>query len=131
MTDTDPDPNPGPESEIDIALVDRVSERLAMGMPLRIALAGEPVTRAEYKNHLLQHPELAAREDIAKQNLLQNAFDVMLAGENAAANFRWLLERVYPDVVGGPDDESAKPKQTILGLPEEVLEQIREKAKHL
>ena len=125
------DATPNPEPKITPALVDRVSERLALGMPLKLALAGEPITRAEYKEHLLKHPELAAVEDVAKQNLLQNAFNVMLAGENAAANFRWLLERVYPDVVGGPDDESAKPKQTILGLPEEILEQIRERAKRL
>jgi len=123
---------PNLESLITPALVDRVSQRLAMGMPLKIALAGEGVKRAEYKEHLRQHPELEELQDIAKRKFLENAFNVMLDGENAAANFRWLIELVYPNVLGSENDESAKPnqKQTIVGLPEETLERMREYARN-
>jgi hypothetical protein len=93
-------------SPITPALVMRVSERLALGMPLRIALAGEPVTRAEYKDYLLAHPELAGLQDVAKQKFLESAFDVLLDGETAAANYRWLIELVYQGVIGSREDES-------------------------
>ena len=123
---------PEKESKIDTALIERVSERLALGIPLRLALATEPVTRAEYKDHLLRHPELQKIQDVQKLKLLENAYHVMFDGENAAASYRWLIEHVYPEVCNpSDDDESPKKKPTIAGLPEELIEQIREKAKHL
>jgi hypothetical protein len=91
-------------SPITPALIMRVSERLALGMPLRIALAGEPVTRAEYKDYLLAHPELAGLQDVAKQKFLESAFDVLLDGETAAANYRWLIELIYKGVIGYDED---------------------------
>ena len=130
MTNPHPDPPPS-EPKITAALVDRVSERLALGMPLRLALAGEPVTRAEYKEHLLRHPELQVLQDLAKRKFLENAFSVMLEGENAAASYRWLIELAYPEVGNPSDDDSAKKKPTILGLPEDLIDQIRQNAKRL
>jgi hypothetical protein len=117
------DPSDTPDSKITPTLVNRVSERLA--------LAGEGVTRAEYKEHLHQHPELEELQEVAKQKFLENAFDVLLDGENAAANYRWLIELIYKGVIGSQDDESGKTKPTILGLPEEVVEQMRQNAQKL
>ena len=124
-------PSPDPEPIITPALVNRVSERLAMGIPLRIALAGEPVTRAEYKDYLMEHPELAVLQDVAKRKFLENAFNVLLEGENAPANFRWLIELVYQGIVGCDEDNPAKPQKSILGLSDEAIERIRQNAKQL
>ncbi|HEV2330972.1 MAG TPA: hypothetical protein VGY56_19495, partial [Verrucomicrobiae bacterium] len=52
-----PQEQPVPDSKVTPALVDRVSERLAMGMPLNMALAGENLTRAEYKDALQIKPD--------------------------------------------------------------------------
>jgi len=125
------EPKPDLQSVITPALVDRVSERLAMGIPLRIAIAGEPVTRTEYKDYLREHPELAALELVAKRRFLENAFSVMLEGEQAPANFRWLIELAYQGIVGNDEDQLTKQKQTILGLPEEIIEQMRQNARSL
>jgi hypothetical protein len=128
---TPPNPDPNPQPKITTALIDRVSERLAMGLPLKMALAGEKVTRAEYKDYLSKFPELQDLQELAKRKVLESAFSVMLEGEQAAANWRWLIELIYKDVLGNQDDESPKQKQTILGIPEEIIEQMRENAKRL
>jgi hypothetical protein len=127
---TTPDPNPESEQKITSALVQRVSERISMGMPLKIALAGEKVTPCDYRKHLSQHPELADLLDVAKQKFLQDAFNTMLEGETAPANFRWLIELVYKDVLG-PDEDTASQKPVIAGLPNEILDLMREHAKRL
>ena len=126
-----PEEQPIPESKVTPALVDRVSERLAMGMPLKMALAGENVTRAEYKEALQMHPELQDLQELAKRKVLENAFSVMFNGEQAAANWRWHIELIYKDIIGSQDEDFPKQKQTIFGFPEEVLNQIREHAKNL
>ncbi len=119
---------------IDADLVDRVFQRTAMGIPLRIALAGEGVNQIEYKDALLKDPELAVLEDVAKRKFLETAFGVILDGENvvAAANYRWLIELVYKDTIGSgsPQNEPENQKQTILGLPNELLERIRTDARN-
>ncbi|HTV42315.1 MAG TPA: hypothetical protein VMF08_17225 [Candidatus Sulfotelmatobacter sp.] len=42
----------GPESKVTVELVKRVSERVARGIPIRLALSGEPVTQTAYKKQL-------------------------------------------------------------------------------
>jgi hypothetical protein len=114
------------ESNITRALVDRVSQRRAVGMPLRIALAGEHVTCEEYEAHLSEHPELAELEDEAKRKLLERAMGVLLDGKEAAANFRWLIELVYADVIGqGDEGEPKEEKGLVAGVTEEELEEAR------
>lgn len=131
QTDDSPPPVPAPQQKITPALVDRVSERLAMGMPLKMALAGESVTRAEYKDALDRHPELQDLQELGKRKVLENAYHILLQGDQAQANWRWLIELVYKDIIGSQDDDSPNQKQTIFGFPEEVLNQIREHAKQL
>ena len=50
----------GPGSKVTVALVKRVSKRIARGIPIRLALTGEPVTQTAYKKQLQRHPDLAA-----------------------------------------------------------------------
>ncbi|HEV2330967.1 MAG TPA: hypothetical protein VGY56_19470 [Verrucomicrobiae bacterium] len=126
-----PQEQPVPDSKVTPALVDRVSERLAMGMPLKMALAGENLTRAEYKDALQKHPELQDLQELGKRKVLENAYSILLQGDQAPANWRWLIELIYKDIIGGQDEDFPNQKQTIFGFPEEVLNQIREHAKHL
>ncbi len=88
-------------SNVTVALVERVSDRLATGVPLVLALAGEPVSCAEFEEHLRENPGLADQLGIAKRKFLQNAIKVLLDSKNASANIRWLLERFYPEVFDG------------------------------
>jgi hypothetical protein len=121
-----------PEPAITAELVDRVSQRVAMGFPLRIALAGENVAGEDYEEHLSEHPELAELEDLAKQKFLEHAMSVMLRGKDAAANFRWLIGRVYPDVIGSSSEEEEKEEcRTIAGVPEYLVEEARRNAARL
>ena len=89
---------PEPESNVTVALVERVADRMATGVPLSLALAGEALSRAEYEEQMRRHPELADHEGVAKRKFLQNAIKILLAGKDSSANIRWLLERLYPDV---------------------------------
>ncbi|HEX3624773.1 MAG TPA: hypothetical protein VH280_05030 [Verrucomicrobiae bacterium] len=129
--ETSPPANVKPNAKVTAALVDRVAERLAMGMPLKIALAGENVTCAEYKDALRESPELQDLQDLGKRKVLENAYSILLQGDQAPANWRWLIEIVYKDVLGSQDEDFPKQKQTIFGFPEEILNQIRENAKRL
>ena len=125
------------------ALVDRVAERMATGVPLIHALAGEPVNLEEYQEHLREHPELAALEGVAKRKFIQKAVGALLAAKDSSANIRWLLERLYPEVFGpgrGRDrlrgldrDEGdvAVSVTTIAGMSEEEVRLLREDAKRL
>jgi hypothetical protein len=131
MTENSPPTDSDPLQKINPTLVDRVSERLAMGMPLKMALAGENITRAEYKEALQKHPELQDLQELAKRKVLENAYRILLDGDQAPANWRWLIELIYKDTIGGHDEDFPKQKQTVFGFPEEILNQIREHAKHL
>ncbi|MGH7940086.1 MAG: hypothetical protein ACREE6_14755 [Limisphaerales bacterium] len=123
---------PGPVSNVTAALVERVSRLVAKGIPIRVALEGEPVTPAAYKKQLQRHPELAAIQSTAKIKFLDTATDMIFSRPNPLV--RWLLERRHSDIFGpnhkdDPDSEAASaPKtqtQTIAGIPEYLLEQAR------
>jgi hypothetical protein len=125
------------ESNISVALVERVSDRIATGVPLSLALAGEALSRAEYEELLRRNPELAAHEAVAKRKFLQNAITILLAGNDSAANMRWLLERLYPDVFGGRRESvtvnvsSVTGISGISGMSEEYVKALQEDAKKL
>lgn len=128
--------NPEPKSTATVALVKRISERLAKGIPLKLALAGEPVTQEKYEKLLRRSREIAALQDIAKREFLEDALDTLLNGKNAGANIRWWLEIFHPEIFAKPkpesrEDEPKKARQTIRGVPEEELERDREYARQL
>jgi hypothetical protein len=122
----------GSKSTDTVALVKRVSEHLAKGIPLKLALAGEPVTQAEYEKQLRRSPELAALQDVARRELLEDALDALLNGKNAGANIRWWLGTFYPEIFAKPETKDAPVKKpTILGWTEEQVERVREAARNL
>jgi hypothetical protein len=130
----------GPESKVTIELVHRVSARVAKGIPVRTALADEPVSYSAYRQQLRRHPELAAIQAAAKIKFLDTTFDMIFSKPNALV--RWILERRHPDIVRpiseDPDDDSdtdtpskpAQTKQTIVGVPEDVLDAARKEAQN-
>ncbi|HTV40382.1 MAG TPA: hypothetical protein VMF08_07395 [Candidatus Sulfotelmatobacter sp.] len=127
----------GPKSKVTVALVKRVSKRVARGIPIRLALSGEPVTRSAYKKQLQRHPDLAAIQETAKLQFLDKAFDVILA--NPGPMLCWLLERTHPDIFAKPREEAPvtatateaqtqTQTQTIAGVPQYLVEQARKNA---
>lgn len=113
-------------------LVKRVSERVAKGVPLKLALAGEPVTLEQYEEQLSQHPELAILQDVAKREILEDALTTLFSGKSASPNIRWWLTTVYPEIFDKREPEKEEPvKQTIRGVPEEEVERWRAAARLL
>ena len=122
-------------AEITPDLIKRVSERIASGIPIRLALVGEGVTVPEYKEHLFKHPELQAIQDVERRKFLENAINMLLECENRGVHIRWLLERFYPHALQpesgeGAEDDLEKPK-TVAGVLEKFIELFREHARRL
>ena len=126
---------PGREPTVTVALVKRVSKRVGRGIPIRLALAGEPVTHDAYRKHLQRHPELAAIQEGAKIKFLDKTFDMILS--RPGPMLRWLLERRHPDLFAKPREEAPAPNvapttqtqtQTIAGIPQEAVEEARKNA---
>jgi hypothetical protein len=124
-----------PTSKITAALVERVSERVGSGVPLSLAIAGEPVTCAEYEEHLRRNPELAVQQGVARRKFFQNILKMLLNAKEPSANARWLLDRLYSDVL----DRQQQPGSasvavyvpTVAGMTEEELQAFREAASRL
>lgn len=85
---------------VTVELVKRVSERVAIGIPLPLAVAGEGLSCAEYEAQLRERPELAAIQDVTRRDFLEDCIQKLLQAKNPSANIRWLLERLYPDIFG-------------------------------
>ncbi|HEV2453100.1 MAG TPA: hypothetical protein VGY98_02500 [Verrucomicrobiae bacterium] len=130
-----------PESDVTAALVDRVSDRVATGVPLVHALAGEPISLADYEAQLRARPDLAALEGVAKRKFIQRTVGILIAAKDSSANIRWLLERLYPEVFGpgrdrggergAGENEVAVNVTAIAGMSEEEVRLLREDAKRL
>src|SRR5215469_5365925 len=94
----------GPESKVTVEVVKRVSERIAKGIPIKNALAGEGVTEAAYRRHLQRHRELKDIQETAKLQFLDRTFDLITS--RPGPMLRWLLERRHSDIFGGPGGTS-------------------------
>ena len=120
---------------VTVELVERVAKRVEDGISLRIALFGEGVTVAAFEGHLKTHPELAARYETAKRKFMEFAVKKMIEEEKPAASLRWLLEHCHPDLLAQPGEASpaaaaATAPETIAGLPNNILERMREYARN-
>jgi hypothetical protein len=122
---------PKPKANVTAVLVKRVSERVAKGIPLKLALAGEPVAQADYEEQLRQSAELAAIQDAAKREFLEDALDTLIHGKHARPNIRWLLGVLYPGLFAKSpgEDEARLAKQNSAGIPDELLKRIQEAAR--
>jgi hypothetical protein len=123
------------KAKVTIELVQRVANRVENGIPLKIAIAGEGVTMAAYEQQLKKHPELAALQETAKRKFMEFAVKKLLDEEKPAVSIRWLLEHCHPELLAQPGDttpavESESERQTITGIPNSVLEQMREHARN-
>jgi len=89
---------PGPKSKVTAALVRRVSNRVAKGIPIRLALAltGELVTLHAYERQLRRHPKLRAIQARAKLKFLEKAIDAICS--QPSPMLRWYLERRFAHV---------------------------------
>jgi hypothetical protein len=127
---------PGADSKITPELVYRVSELVAKGISIRLALEAECVTFDAYKKHLQRHPELRAVQAAAKIKFLN--VTIGLISKKNGPMLRWLLERRHsrdfsPKTGEADENESdfdteteteAAPKpptQTIAGVPEHLV----------
>jgi hypothetical protein len=123
------------KEDITVALVERVSERVAKGVPLRLAAAREGLSRADYEECLRRHPELALRQDSANGEFVEFCIRKLLDVEDPSSNIRWLLERLNPDLFADrkarESGSVAASVPTIVGMTEEELRQFREAAKRL
>jgi hypothetical protein len=118
---------------VTIDLVKRVSRRVAIGIPLELAIAGEGITSEDYQAYLDEHTELAVLVDVAKCRFIEYAIAALLAAKNPSSNIRWFLERLYPEEFGEKrgkekQKEREKPCQTIAGVPEELVIEARRQA---
>jgi hypothetical protein len=76
------------ESKITVELVNRVSRYVAKGIALRLAVAGEGVTQAEYEAELRRRPELAAIQDVMTRQFLEDALNMLMCAKNPRTNIR-------------------------------------------
>jgi hypothetical protein len=86
--------------DVTIELVQRVSERVAIGIPLELAVAGEGLSREEYEGQLRERPELATIQDVTIREFIEDCIRKLLQAKDPSANIRWLLERLYPEIFG-------------------------------
>lgn len=112
----------------------RVSERVARGSTLALALAAEncgTVNLDTWKKALKAHPEFSPQYEAAKGKFLEWA-TVRLAEAKDLVNLRWLLERRYSDLFSRPDialevNATANAGVTAnLSIPEQVLQRALE-----
>ncbi|HEY1788582.1 MAG TPA: hypothetical protein VGJ73_10525 [Verrucomicrobiae bacterium] len=112
-----------------LELFKRVSRRMARGIPLSLALAGEGMEPAAYEKHRERYPELFILQEKARREFLESAIEQLLSGERLQANVCWLLERRYPELFVRPADTNIHVTQQIIGVPDEVLQRARSYAK--
>jgi hypothetical protein len=131
---------PGPESRITHELVQRVSERIAKGIPLKIALESEDINFEAYRKHIRRHPELRAIQSAAKIKFLEVTYAMIT--EKPCPMLRWLLERRHSTAFSPdkkePDDpetetdaDTESTSQTIAGVPQHLVEEARKNVKTL
>jgi hypothetical protein len=125
---------PDSKEEFTLALVDRVSDRVAKGIPLRLAAAREGLTEAQYVEHLREHPELALRQDDAICEFAEFCIRKLLDVDDPSANIRWLLEKnIFAHIKTAQiaaAQAAAEKIPTVAGMTDQELAEFREAASH-
>ncbi len=110
-------------------IVARVSDRVAHGLSLQLALAAEDhpdITEAIWSQAVKRNPRLASAPETAKAKFCEEAVR-RLANHEDNKWLCWLLERRYADLFSRSGD-TANNAQTVAGIPEDIMERAREKA---
>ena len=111
----------------------RVSDRVARGLTLGLALAAEnchTINLETWKKALKRHPELSPLYEGGKGKFLEWAVQ-RLAEAKDLCNLRWLLERRHGDLFGRTGIEmqvnaSANAISASVSIPEPVLQRALE-----
>jgi hypothetical protein len=120
-------------------VVKRVSERVAIGLTLELALATEGVATVNvetWKKAIKAHPEFYPHYQEAKGKFLEMAMR-RLAESDELTHLKWLLERRFFDLFGRPESQAGTGNITgsasvtvnntvAVGIPEDVMERSRE-----
>ena len=120
---------PGPKPSITLAVVKRVSKRVAMGSTLALALAAEgngKVNEETWKKALQSHPEFSPHYEAGKGKFLAGAMARLEKSKNLKF-LCWLLERRHADLFARPAAVNVSVANTthINGCPDDVLERAR------
>jgi len=111
-------------------VVGRVSDRVARGLTLALALAAEEQDKINvetWKKALQAHPEFSPRYEAGKGKFLEWATQ-RLAESKDLANLRWLLERRHAGLFARPDLqlELRGSASVNVSIPEPVLQRALE-----
>ena len=120
---------PGPKPSITRAVVRRVSDRVARGLTLALALAAEgnsTINVETWKKALGAHPEFSPLYEAGKGKFLERATR-RLAESDQLKHLCWLLERRHPDLFRKPADVVVN-NDVRVELPADLLERARDLA---
>ena len=110
-------------------MVKRVSERVARGSTLSLALAAEchpQINEESWKKTLQRHPELSPHYEAAKGQFLDAAMR-RLAESDDLKYLCWLLERRHSELFHKPEPAAAVVNVSQhVGIPEDVLARARQ-----
>lgn len=122
----------GPKPSITLEVVERVSQRVGMGMPLHMALETEgnrKVNPSTWQKALKAHPEFRPIYTACKGKFLDYAMR-KLAESEELKHLCWLIERRHSDLFARPEPAPAvvnvSQSNTVVSLPDDVVQRARE-----
>lgn len=124
-----PKQKPGPKPSITVEVVRRVSERVAAGLTLALALHAEQVATVNeetWKKAVAGNADFKAIYEGAKAKFLEEAV-LRLSQAKELKYLCWLLERRHSEMFRKPDADRVVVNQSVsVGIPDEVLQRARE-----
>ena len=127
---------PGPKPSITQDVVEQVSGWVAVGIPLKWALAAigkREVNEDTWKKALKAHPEFSPQYSAAKGKFLVSAV-LRLVRHDDAKHLEWVLARRHSDLFGGPADSSISVQATAsaeVQFPTEFVKRVKERIKQV
>lgn len=96
----------GPESRVTLAVVERIGQRMSIGLPLDYALALEETDISEdcFHKALQRDEKLSTHLKRFKAKFIAEACTRLTVAETA--DLRWLLVRRHPDIFAMPSEKA-------------------------
>jgi hypothetical protein len=121
----------GPEPTVTMAVVERIGQRMAIGLPLDYALALEKVDISEdcFHKALQRDTKLSTHLKRWKAKFIAAACETLTTSETS--DLRWILLRRHPDIFAMPSEKAedrAKGDMVVDGL-QQVVNRAREYAR--